>query len=267
MTERCEEMRVELAGFIAGELDDATRARVAVHLAECAHCPKELAELRQTIGVLREAPLQNAPDPKLEARVFELAGLERIGSMVSAAPLETEPPVDLEAKALVRAGVLDSLAPRSRWAKASMVLAPSLAAAAAVFGFLATQWHSRINEIEDAFPPMGQRVAAQQLTGFGDGNEATAELFDTSHTNYHLVLHADRLPITPAGYHYEAWLSGPEGTISAGSFRVRGPEDRMFIFTVAVDPREYSHLELSLEPDDGDPDHTGDTVMEANFNL
>lgn len=267
MSARCDDVRPELPALLAGELTPDDEAGVRAHLAECPACRRDVDELRATIALLRGAPLQHEASPDLEGRVFELAALEHVGSLVSAAPLETEPPIDLEARALVRAGVLDSFAPRTRWAKASMVLAPSLAAAAIVFGFLASEWHSRINQLEDLFGPMGHQVASQELTSFDATNSARADLFDSSHTNYHLVLHAEHLPLTPAGYHYELWLSGDEGTISAGSFRVRGPEDTVFPFTVAVNPQKYPHLEISLEPDDGDPDHTGETIMEADFNL
>jgi hypothetical protein len=265
---RCEVIRVELPGLISGELSTQTAITVNVHLRECDACSRELDELRETITILSAAPLQAQVDPGLEQRVFDVAALEQVGSMVSAAPLETEPPIDLEARALVRAGVLDAITtPRSRWAKVTMVLAPSLAATAVVVGFFASQWHSRLNRFEDSFGPMGQHVATQQLTSFDTTNQARAELYDSQHTNFHIVLHPDRLPVTPPGFHYELWLSGTEGSISAGSFRVTGPEDSVFVFTVAVDPREYPHIELSLEPDDGNPAHTGETIMEANVNL
>jgi hypothetical protein len=262
----CEAIRLELAGFISEELDGATTSLIRDHLSGCDDCARELAALRGTIAALRAAPLQEEPGAELERRVLELATLESVGSMVSSAPLETEPPIDLEARSLVRAGVFDSVtAGRSKWAKASMVLAPSLAAAAVLIGFVATQWHTRINELEDLFGPMGQKIATSQLTGLNTANAASAEIFDADHRNYHLVLRAEHLPLTPPGYHYELWLSSDEGAISAGSFRVMGPEDNVFTFTIAVDPRNYPHFELSLEPDDGNPAHTGKTIVESNY--
>lgn len=266
---RCEEVRLELPGLLTGELGTQIAISVNVHLRDCAACTGELGELRGAIRVVREAPLQYDPDPDLEDRVFELTSFEGIGSMVSAAPLDKEPPIDLEARALVRAGVLDSVVDTrpSRWSKVSMVLVPSLAATALVIGFFATEWRSRITELENVFGPMGRPVAAQQLTSFDTSNRARAELFDSSQENYHLVLRTYNLPTTPDGYRYELWLSGDKGTVSAGSFSVKGPEDRVFVFTVSVSPWEYPDLEISLEPDDGDPDYTGTTVMEASFNL
>ena len=266
MTAGCEEVRLELSALLAGELDGASTERVNSHLAECKACARELVELRGTIALLVRAPMADEPDRELEHRVFELAALEPVGSMVSAAPLETEPPIDLEARALVRAGVLDSLVPgRTRWAKVSMVLVPGLAAAAVAIGFVATQWHTRVDQLENLLGPMGQHVATQQLTSFDTADAASAEIFDSDHRNYHLVLHTEHLPLTPPGFHYELWLSSAEGAISAGSFRVLGPEDRVFPFTIGVDPRDYPHIELSLEPDDGNPAHTGKTIVETNY--
>ena len=262
----CETVRSELPGLIAGELTTQAAISVNVHLRDCPGCRRELEELRETIALLVEAPLREDPTVGLEQRVFELAALEPVGSMVSSAPLETDPPVDLEARALVRAGVFDSIVhPRSRWAKASMVLAPSLAAAAVAIGFVATQWHTRIAQLEESFGPMGQHVATQQLTSFGTANAASAEIFDSKHRNYHLVLHTQHLPVTPPGYHYEVWLTGDAGSVSAGSFQVMGPEDSVFPFTIGVNPRDYPHIELSLEPDDGNPAHTGKTIVDANY--
>ena len=269
---RCQEVRLELPGLLSGEIGTQTAISVNVHLRECAACSLELSELRHVVDIVRRAPLQEQPDAGLEKRVFELASLEDIGSLVSAAPLETDPPIDLEARALVRAGVLEAFtdSPRgrsSRWSKVSMVLAPSLAVTAIVIGFFASEWRSRITELENVFGPMGQPVASQQLTSFGTDNSARADLFESSEANYRLVLRTDSLPPTPEGYRYELWLTGNKGTVSAGSFSVRGPEDRVFVFTVSVNPWDYPHVEITLEPDDGDPDHTGTTVMEASFNL
>jgi hypothetical protein len=266
---RCEEVRLELPALLSGELGTQTAISVNIHLRDCAACARELEELRGAVEILLNAPLQYDADPDLEQRVFELTSFEDIGSLVSAAPLEKEPPIDLEARSLVRAGVLDSIVDtrRSRWSKVAMVLAPSLAAAALVFGFLATEWRSRFIELEDIFGEMGRPLATQQLTSFGTSNRAQAELFDSTQETYQLVLRTYNLPATPDGYRYELWLSGEKGTVSAGSFSLQGTEDRVFVFTVSVSPWAYPDLEITLEPDDGDPDHTGTTVMEASFNL
>jgi Anti-sigma-K factor rskA/Putative zinc-finger len=265
----CEEVRLELPGLLSGELGTQTAISVNVHLRDCEECARELGELRRTVQVLRAAPLQDLVTPDLEKSVFELAAFEDIGSLVSSAPLDKQPPIDLEARALVRAGVLDEIVDprRSRWSKVSMVLVPGLAATALVIGLFATEWRSRITELENVFGPMGQPVATQQLTSFNTSNRARAELFGSTDANYHLVLRAYHLPPTPDGHRYELWLSGDTGTVSAGSFNVSGSEDQVFVFTVSVDPREYPDIEISLEPDDGNPDHTGTTVMEASFNL
>ena len=45
-----------------------------------------------------------------------------------------------------------------------------------------------------------------------------------------------------------------------------GAEDRVFGSRSPL-AREIPDLEITLEPDDGDPDHTGPTVMEASFTL
>lgn len=50
-----------LSAYVDGRLDDAERAAVEAHLAECESCRSELESLRQTVALLRRVPEVAAP--------------------------------------------------------------------------------------------------------------------------------------------------------------------------------------------------------------
>jgi len=61
---------------------------------------------------------------------------------------------------------------------------------------------------------------------------------------------------------YELWLIGEDGElVSLGSFRVPGSGEAKLRVPVPVDPSRFSFVDVSLEPDDGDPGHSSDSVL------
>ena len=74
--------------------------------------------------------------------------------------------------------------------------------------------------------------------------------------------------LRPSGTHdyYEAWLADDRGRmVSMGSFRV-GVDGRVDAhMPVAVDVGRYQLVDVSLEPDDGDPAHSRRSVLRARL--
>ena len=74
--------------------------------------------------------------------------------------------------------------------------------------------------------------------------------------------------LRPSGAHdyYEAWLADDRGRmVSMGTFRVR-PDGRVDVhMEVAVDVSRYALVDVSLEPDDGDPAHSDRSVLRARL--
>jgi len=74
--------------------------------------------------------------------------------------------------------------------------------------------------------------------------------------------------LRPSGAHdyYEAWLADAAGRmVSMGTFRV-GPDGRVDAhMPVAVDVARYALVDVSLEPDDGDPAHSDRSVLRARL--
>jgi anti-sigma-K factor RskA len=74
--------------------------------------------------------------------------------------------------------------------------------------------------------------------------------------------------LRPSGAHdyYEAWLADDRGRmVSMGTFRV-GADGRVDVhMEVAVDVSRYALVDVSLEPDDGDPDHSDRSILRARL--
>jgi anti-sigma-K factor RskA len=74
--------------------------------------------------------------------------------------------------------------------------------------------------------------------------------------------------LRPSGAHdyYEAWLADDRGRmVSMGTFRV-APDGRVDVhMEVAVDVSRYALVDVSLEPDDGNPAHSDRSVLRARL--
>lgn len=64
------------------------------------------------------------------------------------------------------------------------------------------------------------------------------------------------------GDFYEVWLLGrKDRLVSLGSFRVGASGDAEVEIQLPVDTSGYEYFDVSREPDDGDPGHSGDSVL------
>jgi hypothetical protein len=61
---------------------------------------------------------------------------------------------------------------------------------------------------------------------------------------------------------YELWLLGDDGElVSLGSVRVPASGDASLDVELPVDPKQFRYLDLSREPDDGDPAHSTMSIL------
>jgi anti-sigma-K factor RskA len=64
------------------------------------------------------------------------------------------------------------------------------------------------------------------------------------------------------GEFYELWLLSPPGDlVSLGSFRVSTGGRATLQVPLPVDPSRYRFLDVSVEPDDGDPAHSSRSIL------
>ncbi|MDQ3659796.1 MAG: anti-sigma factor [Actinomycetota bacterium] len=253
---RCNEVRLDLPAYLLGELDSARTAALDDHLAACGTCLSELSELDLVTEVLSDSGLEHVPPRHLEHEVLTLVTLEpdpagREGSST---------------RDLARASRLQGRSIR-------VVLAPVLAAAAVTLAALGMAWRTdlsnareRIQAMQRQLGPTGAHVQTISFDQAGTtGASARGELVRQPDGNHRIVVWAKSLPPTPAGHHYEVWLTGEQGWVSAGSFQVSEGDSMVWSCPVGVSPAAYPRIWITLEPDDGDPRRTGRSVLRATL--
>lgn len=84
--------------------------------------------------------------------------------------------------------------------------------------------------------------------------------------NFRIELVVWGLPELREDEYYEMWYYAEEGgRISCGTFRV-DPEGRATVnLTAPVSARDYPEIEITREPDDGDPGASGEEVLEGDL--
>lgn len=83
--------------------------------------------------------------------------------------------------------------------------------------------------------------------------------------NLRISLEVQGLPELRDDEYYEMWYANEDGErISCGAFRT-GPEGTTVNFTTPVNARAYPEIEVTREPDDGDPDASGEKVLEGRL--
>lgn len=253
---RCGEIRLDLPAYLSSELDAARAAALDDHLAACGACLGELSELDLVTAVLSDSGLEQAPPGHLEHEVLTLVTLEPDpAGREGASTKDLSPASRLKGKSI------------------RVVVAPALAAAAVTLAAFGIAWRSdlsnardRIQAMQEQLGPTGAPVQAISFVEAGStGASARGELVRQPDGNHRIVVWAKGLPHTPAGHHYEVWLSGEQGWVSAGSFQVSEGDSMMWSCPVGVSPAAYPEVWITLEPDDGDPRRTGPSVLRASL--
>jgi hypothetical protein len=242
-----------LALVALGESADDTAVRQ--HLEHCALCRDEVAALRSTITVARstmgEVALIEPPARVWQAVRGEL-GLDptlqppsrpaRVHSPISVASAPA-PLIELLSRRERRSGIRRTVA----------VVAASAAAAAVITGAV-LGWGAAAPR--DA----GQVLASTVLDALPDWQEATGDATLAQLADGERVLRVSLDASVDADIVREVWLLTPEvdGLISLGYLTAETGE---FIVPDSVDIDRYSVVDISAEPLDGDPTHSGDSIV------
>jgi anti-sigma-K factor RskA len=165
----------------------------------------------------------------------------------------SEPPPELRARTLARATRESSARSRLRWT----VWVPLAAAllVAAVLGFELLR-----SIIED--PSEGVPLTATTLAPEA-GGEVRGEVVGE---NLRVELEVWGMPELREDEYYEMWYYAEDGSrISCGTFRT-GPEGRTTVnLTAPASARSYPEIEVTREPDDGNPVASGDEVLRGSL--
>ena len=226
----------DVAGYVLGTLDPTESAHFAVHLRDCDECQQEAAELASVRALLDPV----MPAPAIPAGLAErtLAAVEREATGALSV-LPVDPPPDRRRRP---------------------ALVAALAAAAVVLVLTLAVLVSR---------PGGDGGRQVVLVAAGGGpGEAVATLRRTE-PGIAVELVVDGLEPPPPGSYFECWYVAPGDTaaspsrLSAGTFTVTASGPTTVHMTTAADPRRFPAIEVTLEPDDGDPARTGPVVLRS----
>ena len=240
----------------------------AAHLESCAQCREELASLRRSVDALAVPELAAPsaavpPPPGVWAGIAAATGVTtapRPEALAAAAPpppvaVPPAPAVDVPPAAAPErapAAVVPLRTRRSRLllaAAASLVVGVGIGAGAVALGTGGDD---------------GLAVAAAALEPLGD-SDASGEARVVERDDGTLVLEVDLTATDPQDGFYEVWLldEAVEDLVSLGV--VRGGGEVALTLPSTIDLGEYPVVDVSVEPLDGDPGHSGFSVARGTL--
>ena len=205
-------------------------------------------------------------DPELSELSSDVRLASLLGSLTDADFDRADPPADLFARIAERVTVESALWPidhpvvvsmnKRRLGRASGWLAA--AAVVALVAGVATMFAVRS-------PSSTEQVVAtaelRQLEPLG-ATTASAQLV-TESGRTHLVIDATDMPPAPAGSEYELWLIDRGVTDPRSLGTVTGSSD--VVVPMAIDPTKYPIVDISIEPQDGNRQHSGHSIMRGDL--
>ena len=216
----------ELQGpYVLGELSAEEESELERHLEGCSPCRSRLDRLRQTHVLLRGASTA-APSSEVKSQVL---------SKVTGETLDR------------------SAVPVGGW-KLWVATAASLLVAALIGVGL---YQSTVGDSSARVPLTTTSLAP------GAGGEVRGEVVGE---NIQVELEVWGLPELRRGEYYEMWYYAEgDGRISCGTFRT-GPRGKANVdLTAPASATNYQEIEITREPDDGNPDASGEEVLEGSL--
>ena len=253
-------------------LDDETIALIAMgepvdsdadtqHLAECDACAAEVAEMSRVALVARSSVVEGeleSPSTDVWSRIHEEL---RLSPALASDPASSGAPEVSEAheQPMRVAAPTPPRAGRTRRSRSTIwVLAASMALVAAIGAGI---WITR------TLTPSSAVIASAELAAFPDHPQATgqAEVDDDGDGRRTLTVTLEGDEGLDGDYR-EVWLIRADGEalISLG---VLENASGTFLVPDGVDLDEYRVVDISFEPVDGDPAHSGDSIVRGELDF
>jgi len=229
VTDSPDARRELIVAYLLGELDEQQAAELKSRLASDSGLRDELESLRPIVGELEQLPgsAWEGTDPP---------------------PLVLPPPPEQP-----RGASAESTGRRARWTRPQLAIVGLAVVAALAAGVgIGALIDSGDQTSAPAGRPIPLRTLGQTAPGakgevvVGPGDQADLKVSD--------------LPSNGRDF-YEVWLLGDDGLVSLGSFRVGSDGAANVRLALPVNPKAYRSFDVSLEPDDGNPGHSGDSVL------
>ncbi len=220
------------------------------HLARCAQCQTEVDQLRAVVATARTVTPEDVPQqpsPRVWDAIVAELGLDPTGTPggASAASAASD-----EATAAV--------IPLARARRRTMLFAAAAAVAGLVAGSAVT---GLVVSGGDDDGPRGTVVASTRLAALPEHEgSGDAEVLGVGTGR---ILELDVSGLSKGAGFYEVWLLGDGGKrlVALGVIDpAQGPTAR-FPLPADLDLSQYPIVDISLEPADGDPAHSGDSIV------
>ena len=212
-----------LGPYVQGDLPAEEEREVDLHLRRCPCCRAQVEDVRRAHGLLREAAAFEAPPLDLKVRVL---------ARVRAQPMDA-----------ARVGPTTG-GGRGHWVAAAALLV--------VFVGFGAFWAATGGPTRSL--PLTATAAAP-----GAGGELRGEQVGE---NLRVELRVRDLPGLRGDEYYEVWYAKEGGgRISCGTFRAGPGGDAAVSMSAPVSAVSYPEIEVTREPDDGDPGTSGNVVL------
>jgi hypothetical protein len=256
------EQHCDTGSLALGALGEALESAAEQHLRVCGRCQHELARMTATVSVARstlgERELHSPP-----AHVWHAVHRQtELGERLRTDPLADRRSVDDDPAAPTAVAVPAFTAPVSSLSEARerrglrriVVPLATAAAATALIAGVAVGWQAL------APRDSGMVLASANLDALPawDGAVGSAEIVVKDDGERVVRIALDAPPVSDAVH--EVWLLTPEvdGLISLG---LLADDDGEFVIPPEVDLDRYSVVDISAEPLDGDPGHSGNSIV------
>jgi hypothetical protein len=255
--------------------ETAGTAADAEHAASCAHCRTELARLTAVVRLARDAEpgeTLQTPPPQLWDRIAAAVGtsptLNARGLNGSATPpVPTAPtipaePAGSEAPTAPEGGRGSRPGhPRLAWPRGRLASAMAGLAAGVIIGIGGGIGVAQVSQAPPA--RVVARIELSPLPQFPQWQGATGTAVMRSTASQQEIVITLRAPARP-GF-YEAWLLARDGVSMISLGDLSAEHTGTFTVPAGVDLRDYSRIDISLQPFNGSTQHSKASVVRGSL--
>jgi anti-sigma-K factor RskA len=266
--------------------ETAGTAHDAAHAESCARCQAELARLTEVVRLARDAdPAETllAPPPQIWDRIAAATGTTaplnsaspnsaspNSASPNSAAPNGpalngSAPPAEPPATPQASVAPEDRHRPRRRplpaWPRRRLASALAGLAAGLIIGIGGAAGVAQLSQAPPA--PVAARIELSPLPQFPQWQGTTGTAVMRSTASQREIVVTLRAPARP-GF-YEVWLLARDGVSMISLGDLSAEHTGTFTMPPGVDLRDYSRIDISLQPFNGSTQHTKASVVRGSL--
>jgi anti-sigma factor RsiW len=246
--------------------ETAGTAHDAAHAESCAHCQAELARLTEVVRLARaaEAETLQAPPPQVWDRIAAATG---ISTPLNTAPLNgsalngSAPAATPQAPATPEDRYRPRRRPLPAWPRRRLASALAGLAAGLIIGIGGAAGVAQLSQAPPA--PVVARIELSPLPQFPQWQGTTGTAVMRSTASQREIVVTLRAPARP-GF-YEVWLLARDGVSMISLGDLSAEHTGTFTMPSGVDLRDYSRIDISLQPFDGSTQHSKASVVRGSL--